>query len=440
MAINSDDEVLFVNEAAIALLGGEPDSGTDVLARFSLKDPRSGELLTIEQLWRDLTDGEDITGTVGYLCSRHGHTATANTSAAKINAADINAGRDRRPVRASITPLVEGTKITGMVLLFDDSTERNETMESLARALREAQRAAEAKSQFLANMSHEIRTPMNGVLGMLELVAHTELDHQQRHWISVARTSGDALLDIINEILDFSRLEAGRTELEKVDFDPARVADDVMSLLGPRAQANGLAVSVVHGVDLPRRVVGDPGRIRQVLVNFVGNAIKFTRHGSVRLLVDRIDPPTSRRPHGDGTTLTQTTPTQTTLRFVVEDTGVGIPSDRLDDLFAPFNQLDVSTTRTFGGTGLGLSICRETVKLMEGNIAVASQIGVGSSFAFTVPVGLAPGKNDEPGLADDDATMASGGEVPHLLVAEDNTINQILIKAILDHMGVTYEM
>ncbi len=413
VAIANSDEVLFTNEAAVALLGGEPENGTAVLDKFTLVDPRSDAALSTEQIWQAVGEGEHVTGTTGFL----------------QRATNEQVRQELRPVWASVTPLVEGTRITGMVLLFDDSTERNETLESLARALQEARQAAETKSRFLANMSHEIRTPMNGVLGMLELVAHTELDAQQQHWISVARNSGDALLDIINEILDFSKLEAGRTELEAVAFDPAVVANDVVSLLGPRAQSSGLYVTVVEGLDLPRQVVGDPGRIRQVLLNLVGNAIKFTRHGGVRVVLDGLESRSARRPQG------------ITLRFVVEDTGTGIPAERLEDLFAPFNQLDISTTRTFGGTGLGLTICRETVKLMNGNISVASEVGVGSAFGFTVPVEVAiDDAAPLPSQPAGDRCGSLGRSAPHLLVAEDNRINQILIRALLDHMGATYEV
>ncbi|NJD88636.1 MAG: response regulator [Betaproteobacteria bacterium] len=240
-----------------------------------------------------------------------------------------------------------------------------------------AEAASRAKSQFLANMSHEIRTPMNGVLGMAELLAETELSDKQRRLLGMIRASGESLLAIINDILDFSKIEAGRLDLEKVDFAPLAVLEDVAELLAARAQAKGLELVVRAEDDAPAWVNGDPHRLRQILLNLVGNAIKFTDSGEVVVRCLRE---------------TSAAGSPGRLRFEVSDTGIGIPPEKKARLFQAFAQADGSTTRRFGGTGLGLVIAKELAQLMGGDIDVRSETGFGSTFWFTIDVSapLAP--------------------------------------------------
>ena len=261
-----------------------------------------------------------------------------------------------------------------------EATERVQ-LERLASAeLRMAKEVAEAasraKSQFLANMSHEIRTPMNGVLGMTELLAETDLTDKQRRLVGMITASGETLLSIINDILDFSKIEAGKIELERVDFAPVAVLEDMAELLAARAQAKGLELIVLADDDAPAWVTGDPHRVRQILMNLVGNAIKFTNAGDVIV----------RCTSGSASGRTPRPGEPTLLRFEVRDTGIGIPPEHKARIFQAFSQADGSTTRRFGGTGLGLVIARELAQLMGGEIGVDSEPGRGSTFWFTIRV------------------------------------------------------
>ena len=282
-------------------------------------------------------------------------------------------------------------EIENFIAVETDITARVETEAQLRRAKQEADDASRAKSEFLASMSHEIRTPMNGVIGMTSLLMETMLSAEQRDFVNTIRTSGEALLTIINDILDFSKIESGKMELERTPFELALCLEEALDLFALQASSKRLELTYHINPDIPAWIIGDVTRLRQVIVNLVNNAVKFTPGGSIALVVRRavFETPALGFPAG-----LPDDPSRLILEFTIRDTGIGIPPDRLDRLFKAFSQVDSSTTRKYGGTGLGLAISQRLCQLMGGDVRVESTVGQGSSFIFTIQSEPAPVLSD----------------------------------------------
>jgi len=308
--------------------------------------------------------------------------------------------------------------------IYDISARK--TMEEELRAAKEAAEAsARAKSAFLANMTHEIRTPMNAIVGLARLAMDTALTPKQRDYLSKIQTSSEALMGLINDILDVSRIDAGRMEIEQVGFRIDKLLEDVQAVVGVKAEEKGIALTMRMAPGVPRSLLGDPLRLGQVLINLIGNAVKFTEKGSVEVSVT----PVHRRMDRVG------------VLFSVRDTGIGIPAEQQARLFKPFTQADESMTRKYGGTGLGLAISGNLVSLMGGKIDVTSEPGKGSEFSFILELVERP--DTEEGAK---PSAPSAAPVPRastrgrILVAEDNEINQQVIREILEGMGLAVEI
>jgi two-component system sensor histidine kinase/response regulator len=330
----------------------------------------------------------------------------------------INYNKQGQPfwVSMDITPVYDDRgELAKFISIERDVTQRKETEEALRQAKEAADAANRAKSEFLASMSHEIRTPMNAIIGMAELLEETPLNQEQRKFVDVFHSAGENLLNIINDILDLSKVEAGQITLENIDFDLGELVEKVSEVMALRAHEKNIELACRLMPEVPIFLVGDPGRLRQVLTNLLGNAIKFTERGEVFLEVGLPGP--DQAPDAESAEIT--------LLFSIKDTGIGIPPDKMDFIFEKFTQADNSTARRYGGTGLGLAISKQLVELMGGRIKAESQPGQGSTFSFTLPLAKQQVPKEAPTVPVSDLRGLK------ILIVDDNATNRLILREVL---------
>ncbi len=395
--INLEGIITFVNEAFVHETGYSQDEL--IGKKFSMLLDEKNARLAKRGYAEIYKTGRPVKNLELEWISKNGHAVLAEVSVSPISQAD-------------------GTVI-GFQSIYRDITERRQMEIALSRAKEAAEVASNAKSEFLASMSHEIRTPMNAILGMADLLTETPLDKEQQKFVQIFREAGENLLNIINDILDISKVEAGHIHLEHIPFDLGKLVEQTGDIMSVRAHKKELELACRVAPGVPTKLMGDPTRLRQVLINFIGNAIKFTESGEILL---EVKPAHSSAVNAQHHTVD--------LMFSVKDTGIGIPADKIQNIFERFTQADSSTTRKYGGTGLGLTISKSIVDLMGGTITVESKEGKGSVFSFTAPFAM---QTEMTPAEDACALVDLTGR--RALVIDDNANNRLILREMLTQWG-----
>ncbi|MGM0490005.1 MAG: ATP-binding protein, partial [Planctomycetota bacterium] len=409
--LDPDGTIVSVNAAFVQMTGYQPAEAIGEPLCDLVYGPDS-DAAAVSAYRRALENGEELTQDI-LQYRKDGHTFWVES--------------DLIPVRNTDGELAQ------WIVIETDITRRRETEESLRAAKETAEKGNRLKSEFLANMSHEIRTPMNAIIGMTELALATDLTDQQEEYLRTIRSSSESLLSLLNDVLDLSKIEAGRMDTEEIDFDLRELVQSTIRTFMAKAREKGLTLTAHLADDLPRTVRGDPTKLRQVLMNLIGNAIKFTAEGEVTVTVEE--------QWHDGDDMT--------LHLAVRDTGIGIPKEKRDEVFQAFRQSDTTTTRQYGGSGLGLTISAELVRMMRGRIWVDSTLGRGSIFHFTVQVKkgapltlppTTPKTRETPASATSDRPGADWKSAPrvrplHILIADDHVANRQLVTTVLSSRG-----
>ncbi|PLA74801.1 hypothetical protein CYQ88_04215 [Hydrogenovibrio sp. SC-1] len=376
----------YANDAALSLFGVQQNqlSQVNIFETFAI----SGYEQNPERLKAELIAGQAVVSESAQLLGQKG---------AKI------------PVSIVLSPIKQNDNVSSIALLFRDISSQKAYERELAQAKQQAEAGSKAKSEFLATMSHEIRTPLNGIIGVSSLLSDEDLTTEQHELAGTIKRSGEALLAIINDILDFSKIEAGQMETEKVSFDLYELFEDVSEIFGMQFSQKDLEFIVAPSPEVPRWVVGDPIRIRQILINLIGNAIKFTETGEVSVIAKKLSVSSQVN----------------RVRFEIRDTGIGVSQDQQQKLFQPFSQADGSTTRRYGGTGLGLSITKQLIELMGGQIGVESKLNEGSLFWFELPLE----ETNLEKIQQDQQLQAETFQQQRVMIVDDNQTNcQVLEK------------